>query len=807
MKKYLLILLVLASVAFGSITTTNTRVDYSTDNLTVAFTFAFPIISTSDLVVLLRDTTAGTEEVLTEVTDYAVSAVNNDFTTGGTVTTVATHASGSTLTILRDTPDTQQSTLSDSGVLRLAILEDSYDKLTMLVQQLQEQLDRVPYAPRSDATTLTYETPSSVERAGKNMGWDSSGNVVATSVASTSSVSFGAFGTDMAATATALAARGILELDTDDDVQFAQGTFTDVVTKGPYVDVRAFGAIADSGTTDNTTAFVNAIATGKNVYIPFVPGQYYKIIDELTLANANQIIFSDGAEVRQATANKAGFIITASEVEVHGLVIVGTQFAATSGNNEMGIGVDGVDKDSFLSGIKITNCKISSFGDYGIWMEYVDDFNVSHNHIDSIWHAGIFGVSVQRGIIDSNIVTDIVGTVSGHYGIVVTRNPDDSVVTEPRSKDVVISNNTVTNVTSWEGIDAHSGENIAIVGNTIKSCNRGITITGTNNGSAVLTFASLNITIAGNVVDSGVTDGTAGIGIQHAGVPNVGVTAVTEYGTGCITGNTIIGHGTKTSTVSGGISIQVTKGMVVTGNTIIGCSPNGVHVRYFNEGFTVSGNGIIDPWSDTTNGTGVFVDGRTAIGYVGGNSLRIDDTGLGVNVMNIGILVANDTENQVDIGLNNSEAVTYINDAGQKANRGTYSSSVTIGTATTADLASSTLIGNTLGYGKFLKITAGGTLTGSTGNATINLVFGSTTISFRPVAACATEDWKFDAVVEHSAVGAQRISWTAVSGTSALAGYDTAAEDLTGDITVKCTGTLSNGADEIVQAVWVMEKY
>ena len=114
---------------------------------------------------------------------------------------------------------------------------------------------------------------------------------------------------------------------------------------------------------------------------------------------------------------------------------------------------------------------------------------------------------------------------------------------------------------------------------------------------------------------------------------------------------------------------------------------------------------------------------------------------------------------------------------------------------------------DSLGIGKFLKITAAGTLVGANGNATINLVFGSTTMAFRPTAASATEDWRLDAIVEYSSAGAQRIAWTGVSGTSVLAGYDTATEDLTADITVKCTGTLAHGDDALVQTMWIMERY
>ena len=163
-----------------SISTTTSRISYSTGSSVVAFAFTFPIIDTSDLIVILRTNTTGAEEVLHITSDYTVSAVNNDYSSGGTVTTVATYASGYTLLIMRDTPDTQGADLDDSGVLRLEALEDALDKLTMLIQQIQTDLNRCIKIPRSDATTITTELDDSGNRASKALTFDSSGNVTVT---------------------------------------------------------------------------------------------------------------------------------------------------------------------------------------------------------------------------------------------------------------------------------------------------------------------------------------------------------------------------------------------------------------------------------------------------------------------------------------------------------------------------------------------------------------------------------------------------------------------------------------------------
>ena len=61
---------------------------------------------------------------------------------------------------------------------------------------------------------------------------------------------------------------------------------TDIITKGPWVDVRAYGAVGD-GTTDDTAAFTAALAVGNPIN---VPTGTYKITSTLTFpANANMV--------------------------------------------------------------------------------------------------------------------------------------------------------------------------------------------------------------------------------------------------------------------------------------------------------------------------------------------------------------------------------------------------------------------------------------------------------------------------------------------------------------------------------------
>jgi len=227
-KTIILAMLMFAAGAMDStlLTTSATVTDdyapahYACNGSTVNFAFDFPLPEpedTSDLVVILRTLATGDEDPLTETTDYTVSAVNNDYSSGpgGTVTTVSTYSSAYRITILRNTPKTQNASLteSDTSVLRVAALEDAHDKLTMLVQQLQEELNRCIKVPRSD-TSITVELDDSVSRASKYPAFDSAGNVTVATAIAEGSISVSSYMETVNAAANASAAKTLLEFPT-----------------------------------------------------------------------------------------------------------------------------------------------------------------------------------------------------------------------------------------------------------------------------------------------------------------------------------------------------------------------------------------------------------------------------------------------------------------------------------------------------------------------------------------------------------------------------------------------------------------
>lgn len=171
----LILVLIGFSLVFGTITDATNKVTSACNGSTQAFTFSFPIVETSDLVVIHRVTSTGVETELDETTHYEVTATNNDYSNGGTVTTVSKYATGITLTIIRDVPESQDADLEDSKVLRVEDLEGALDRLTLQVQDLEEELGRCLKFPRTE--TNDSELDTSIDRASTTLGFDASGDL------------------------------------------------------------------------------------------------------------------------------------------------------------------------------------------------------------------------------------------------------------------------------------------------------------------------------------------------------------------------------------------------------------------------------------------------------------------------------------------------------------------------------------------------------------------------------------------------------------------------------------------------------
>lgn len=410
---------------------------------------------------------------------------------------------------------------------------------------------------------------------------------------------------------------------TDDTTTVAASTVSGLAGLGLYAGavnaVTDYGA-AGNGSTDDTTALANAIAavpSGGVLYLP--PGKTFKITSPLTLASAITV-WGYGATLHQTTTSKRGLVVTGSGVTVLGLTLTGANSTLTVRNSEDAIYAVGASEAAALTDLVVRDCTFALWGRSAVWGQYLHRFDWSGNRIQTIGSIGLGGYSIQQGTITRNRI-DTVGTTTSTYGVLLSRATTDSLTTDPRSADIAVAQNTVRNVTYWDGLNTHGGQRISWTGNVIEGCYKGIELVPCPNSSAVDTFAPVGQTVCGNVIESGVTDGSVSSGIVLVGAGTVG--SVTEAATGTIVGNRVKGHGLQSNNNDGAILVYLTQGVTVADNSLGEPSPMGIAVYHDNDGLTVSGNSIVDPWSSAvTTPAGIAVRNSYNVTMVGGNTVR-----------------------------------------------------------------------------------------------------------------------------------------------------------------------------------------
>ena len=161
-----------------TISTTIIKNSFSGDGSTTAFTYSFPINSTSEITVIIKAST-GVETVKTITTHYTVADAGAN---GGTVTFTSGNipASGETVVLFRNTTKNQVTDLIENDPFLAESLEAQFDNLQMQVQEVSEAVDRSFKVAKTNAITTSSITTSAADRANKILAFDASGNLDAT---------------------------------------------------------------------------------------------------------------------------------------------------------------------------------------------------------------------------------------------------------------------------------------------------------------------------------------------------------------------------------------------------------------------------------------------------------------------------------------------------------------------------------------------------------------------------------------------------------------------------------------------------
>jgi hypothetical protein len=128
---------------------------FTGDGVNASFPFTFKVFQASDVLVVATDL-AGIETVLTLTSQYTVSLnTNQDTTPGGTVTLLVPPAAGYLTTLGSQVAQTQPTVLTNTGGFFPTVINDMMDRVTILAQQLQEQVSRSFKVPISSSAPIT----------------------------------------------------------------------------------------------------------------------------------------------------------------------------------------------------------------------------------------------------------------------------------------------------------------------------------------------------------------------------------------------------------------------------------------------------------------------------------------------------------------------------------------------------------------------------------------------------------------------------------------------------------------------------
>ncbi len=222
--------------------------------------FSFPINATSDLVVKTRVTTTGVEASLSETTDYTVS-ISGD--TGGTVTLVDALAATYTVHVIRKGPRTQSLDLVAGGAFNPENVEEGFDKLCRLVNDLYDKVSRCIQMPDTDAA-LDMELDSSVDRASNYLAFTAAGGVTVVASVAPTTATLTVYGESLVAVANEAAFKALTNLEAGTDIQAYSAKLLAIaalaVTNGNIIVGDGTTFVAESGATARTSLSVPADA-------------------------------------------------------------------------------------------------------------------------------------------------------------------------------------------------------------------------------------------------------------------------------------------------------------------------------------------------------------------------------------------------------------------------------------------------------------------------------------------------------------------------------------------------------------------
>lgn len=268
-----------------TIASAGNRVSFNCNGVSTVFPVPLQSYLATDFDVLLTSAT-GTQTLLTLNSDYALAASSTDQPPKWTLTTlsVTPYPTGSTLQALINPDQVHQTQYVQGQAFPSAAVQTDFDRLTQMVQRLQDLSNRSIVAPDGDVNPI-LGLPIAISRSNTYPTFDVNGNLSVAKTLPSGTLSQGSIGSFLYPT-----------------LAGEVGVVSNVYS---YGNVRRFGATG-TGATDDTVAIKNAALSasalgGGAVYLP--TGTYLWTSAVAAVLGAGVTIRGDGRYASVFTTN------------------------------------------------------------------------------------------------------------------------------------------------------------------------------------------------------------------------------------------------------------------------------------------------------------------------------------------------------------------------------------------------------------------------------------------------------------------------------------------------------------------------
>jgi hypothetical protein len=239
-----------------TISSTTVKVSYSGNGSTTVFAYTFKILDDDEIQVIIRSST-GTETVKTKTTHYTVSGVGSSG--GGNITFLTAPTASQTVVLRRLTTQTQETDYVANDPFPADSHEEALDRVTMVAQEIQEELGRAIKLSKTNTMTSTEFTVAAADRANKILAFDTNGEISVTQELGTNRGSW--------TTATTFNGRDIVKDGSNNNIYLCNTTHTSTGTTpiSSNADVAKWDLIVDAASaTNSANSASNSAANSSN---------------------------------------------------------------------------------------------------------------------------------------------------------------------------------------------------------------------------------------------------------------------------------------------------------------------------------------------------------------------------------------------------------------------------------------------------------------------------------------------------------------------------------------------------------------